>query len=303
MPDDGAGTSGFQGGVRVAVGDVNGDGRADVICNNIGSSGQDGVSVIADFDRDGRPDVIASSTMSVLFEDQWPAVGDLDANARFRPAFFDVFTELSVWTDARRCVSGTCVTTEFDADFSITGATTMRCRAYNGLTQVADVTGIPMGMFAVMNDAMPDAQVHMQALANGALRCDWSWGSTNPVTIGGGGGGVGVMCDRIRIEPETPTIPIEIIQMQLTGMHICDLAVVDAIAAPPPACAADIAPPTGADGTVNVLDLLRVITSWGPCPAPCPPHCPADIVRDCNVNVLDLLRVITTWGPCPSLPN
>ena len=62
-----------------------------------------------------------------------------------------------------------------------------------------------------------------------------------------------------------------------------------------PACAADIT----FDGSVNVADLLSVITSWGPCAAP---PCPADIAPvggDGQVNVADLLAVITNWGTCP----
>lgn len=55
------------------------------------------------------------------------------------------------------------------------------------------------------------------------------------------------------------------------------------------------------DASVNVTDLITVITNWGGCPSPCPPRCAADIAPiagDCNVNVSDLLAVITAWGPC-----
>ncbi len=59
-------------------------------------------------------------------------------------------------------------------------------------------------------------------------------------------------------------------------------------------CVADV---TG-DGSVNVADLLSVISAWGPCPAP-PAACPADINSDAQVNVADLLGVISAWGACP----
>jgi hypothetical protein len=56
-------------------------------------------------------------------------------------------------------------------------------------------------------------------------------------------------------------------------------------------------------GSVDVNDLLAVITTWGPCPAPCPPQCTADIAPNpggnCSVDVNDLLMVITHWGACP----
>ena len=51
------------------------------------------------------------------------------------------------------------------------------------------------------------------------------------------------------------------------------------------------------DGTVDVNDLLAVVSAWGPCPAP-PALCPADIAPsggDGQVNVNDLLLVITNW--------
>jgi hypothetical protein len=64
-------------------------------------------------------------------------------------------------------------------------------------------------------------------------------------------------------------------------------------------CVADI---TG-DSTVNVNDLLAVISSWGPCANP--NACPADIspigppMGDDQVDVNDLLAIISAWGACP----
>jgi parallel beta-helix repeat protein len=51
------------------------------------------------------------------------------------------------------------------------------------------------------------------------------------------------------------------------------------------------------DGNVNVVDLLMVIGSWGPCAG-----CPADFNDDGFVNVVDLLALIGNWGPCPGVP-
>jgi acetyl esterase/lipase len=48
------------------------------------------------------------------------------------------------------------------------------------------------------------------------------------------------------------------------------------------------------DETVNVADLLLVITNWGPCAAGS--ACHADINDDGIVNVLDLLAVIVNWS-------
>ncbi len=64
-------------------------------------------------------------------------------------------------------------------------------------------------------------------------------------------------------------------------------------------CAGDAAP-FGGDGTVDVNDLLAVISTWGPCPAP-PAACTGDIEPpggNGQVDVNDLLTVVSHWGPC-----
>jgi hypothetical protein len=66
-----------------------------------------------------------------------------------------------------------------------------------------------------------------------------------------------------------------------------------------PACPADIAP-EGGDGSVDIGDLLALISVWGPCPST--PGCLGDLVVDGAVNVNDLLALIGVWGPCPG-PN
>lgn len=50
-------------------------------------------------------------------------------------------------------------------------------------------------------------------------------------------------------------------------------------------------PPITGDGTVDVLDLLDMLTGWGPCGG-----CPADLNGDGVVNVLDLLILLTHWS-------
>ena len=61
-------------------------------------------------------------------------------------------------------------------------------------------------------------------------------------------------------------------------------------------CVAD----TDASHTVDVNDLLAVITTWGQT-AP-PGVLPADVASNCGdgvIDVNDLLAVVTTWGACP----
>ncbi len=48
------------------------------------------------------------------------------------------------------------------------------------------------------------------------------------------------------------------------------------------------------DGVVNVLDLIELVMSFGPCEG-----CPADFDDDGFVNVLDLIALIMNFGPCP----
>ncbi len=63
----------------------------------------------------------------------------------------------------------------------------------------------------------------------------------------------------------------------------------------------DIQGPDGVpDGTVDVLDLLEVISQWE-CEGF---NCTADVsgpddVPDGTVNVLDLIAIIAAWGACP----
>ena len=120
----------------------------------------------------------------------------------------------------------------------------------------------------------------------------------------------------LRLQPASPAIdsgnnslvPVSVsLDLDLNPRKVDDPATVDTgVGTPPlvdrgayefqpvvgPACPADIAP-AGGDGTVNVSDLIAVISSWGPCTG-----CPADIDNNGSVNVADLLAVINAWGPC-----
>ncbi len=55
-----------------------------------------------------------------------------------------------------------------------------------------------------------------------------------------------------------------------------------------PACPADVT----SDGTVDVLDLLKLLAAWGTS------DLAADINDDGTVDVLDLLALLSAWGPC-----
>ncbi len=49
------------------------------------------------------------------------------------------------------------------------------------------------------------------------------------------------------------------------------------------------------DGVVGILDLLLLLSAWGPCSPP-PEPCPADLDADGTVGVLDLLTLLANWG-------
>ncbi|MCZ6834968.1 MAG: PEP-CTERM sorting domain-containing protein [Planctomycetota bacterium] len=56
-------------------------------------------------------------------------------------------------------------------------------------------------------------------------------------------------------------------------------------------CVAD----TDDDGSVNVMDLLAVLSSWGTCD----PLCPGDLNATGAINVTDLITLLSSWGGCP----
>ncbi len=48
------------------------------------------------------------------------------------------------------------------------------------------------------------------------------------------------------------------------------------------------------DSVVGILDLLALLTAWGPCET----HCPPDFDGGRTEGILDLLALLANWGPC-----
>ena len=48
------------------------------------------------------------------------------------------------------------------------------------------------------------------------------------------------------------------------------------------------------DGSVDAIDLLALLSAWGPCADP--RDCPGDLDGDGAVNVPDLLQMLNSWG-------
>jgi hypothetical protein len=71
------------------------------------------------------------------------------------------------------------------------------------------------------------------------------------------------------------------------GNGMLSLRTVDGIST----CQGDV----NGDAVVDVLDLLDVISAWGPCAG-----CPEDIDHNGSVDVIDLLAIISAWGECNS---
>jgi hypothetical protein len=72
---------------------------------------------------------------------------------------------------------------------------------------------------------------------------------------------------------------------------VVDMGAFETAGAPPPVpvIIADV----NGDGLVSVIDLLAVISAWGPC-QPC---CAEDFNLDGVINVQDMLTVINHWSP------
>ena len=58
---------------------------------------------------------------------------------------------------------------------------------------------------------------------------------------------------------------------------------------------ADIPGDLDGDGVVSIIDLLALLSAWGPCPPPCS-QCAADLDDDCTVGITDLLSLLVNWG-------
>jgi hypothetical protein len=53
------------------------------------------------------------------------------------------------------------------------------------------------------------------------------------------------------------------------------------------------------NNTIDIDDLVTVITAWGACPGACPAYCAGDSTHNCVVDIDDLVMIITEWGACP----
>jgi hypothetical protein len=271
-----------EGPLRMKAADLNLDGRCDLALSNIGSSGEDGVSIdLLDYDDDGDlvPDAVeelsldlAPTELSTLPHHavlRLEARGEVNAMPnqnlgqamlRWRPAFFDVF-----------------------ADFSDIGSLTHHLVLLDHGAVVLDLPG----------------QVGMAAQA-----------TQGPVKIGKLGGGTEcyVMCmpdgnsflhggnlylaNEIRLLAETTDALGPKSRFSIRSTDWCELAITGAdVGAAGSACPADCALPQ--NGQVNVNDLLALLAQWG-WPGLCDIAPPYGVV-----NVNDLLALLAAWGACP----
>jgi hypothetical protein len=82
----------------------------------------------------------------------------------------------------------------------------------------------------------------------------------------------------------------EFVELELSGMLMDGTAftATDCIRLVPPG-------DMDGDGAVGAADLLGMLGTWGPCPAP-PAECLADLNDDGKVDVPDLLALLANWG-------
>lgn len=81
--------------------------------------------------------------------------------------------------------------------------------------------------------------------------------------------------------------PIGTVTVQLVHMSFESTVYTDAFGT---ACEGD----TDGSGTVDVVDVLSLLASWGNCSG----DCPGDLNGDGLVDVIDLLAMLAAWGPC-----
>jgi hypothetical protein len=81
--------------------------------------------------------------------------------------------------------------------------------------------------------------------------------------------------------------PIGTVNVQLVSMSFESTVHVDAFGID---CVGD----TDGSGTVDVVDVLDLLASWGNCSG----DCSGDINGDGLVDVVDLLAMLGAWGPC-----
>jgi trimeric autotransporter adhesin len=333
---------GFTGGVRVAVGDVNGDGIPDLITgagpdsshvkafsgDNLAlirsflafpGSSTGGVYVAAgDLNGDGKDEIFVSA-----------GEGSLPKVRVFDGATNGMLTEFSAYADSYlggvRVAAGD-VNNDGKADI-ITGtaSTTTNVRVFSGANYaqlqsfLAFGPNLTGGVFVAVGRINGDAaedlivatgdgvpgEVRAFNGLNGAILHDFfayginytggvrvasadvSGDGTSDIVTGTGPGATHV---KVFSGTNLNELGSYIAYPGgTTGVHV---AAVDA------SCLADVAPAPFGDGKVSVPDLLMIINNWGACGG----YCPSDIAPgpggDNVVNVQDMLAVINAWGLC-----
>jgi len=281
-------------------------GAADIVqalhVSNIGSSGNDGVRIDPpDDDCDGIAD--PANRIGVAYDGLIiPANGKHAINTKGTGAqgglagttAFDVFLEIEG-------IDG--LTQSITADFTSLGATTHTVQVYNDGVLAGSHSGVA-SLVATIPSGHALHSLDATRSSDDEVVKTFTWTQTGGPFAFTIPGHPPVLGDQLRVTPENATVQVAAItSMSLTGRDLGAFTIVGETIVLLNTCPADVAPAGAPDHSVDVNDLLAVITSWGPCVG-CPPvHCAADIAPpsagDCQVNVNDLLLVITTWGACP----
>ena len=126
----------------------------------------------------------------------------------------------------------------------------------------------------------------------------WKTNASNQLISLVGAGGVGVFAGG-DVLSQSAVDNVE--QLFITGLqpgdYVLNLMRNDSVNLIWDVAVAWLLPKTGdvnGDGTVNIDDLVAVITGWGACADP--QNCPADVNGSGAVNIDDLVLVITNWG-------
>jgi hypothetical protein len=293
--------------------DAGGGGSPQLSLFNLAGSGSDGVSLSLCCDAPvptGQLDslhadlVLAGGALSIGQSLTLKVAGQSAVTGDGSPAPFNAFLKMEA--DA--------LANEITADFSSLNSSAFTVQVHLDGALVLSRTLPAQGL---VGSVASDAEVSAasaglvpieQPQQNNTIQLMLGYSNAVTMMIEGSGGSAGseVIGDELRVMAENPLVAIdgvsvvEMIGVDLGQITVIDEQAVPAGSSPPPPCPADIAGSGGGggDGTVDINDLLAVITNWGPGGGGGPADISPPGGGDGTVDVNDLLAVITAWGPC-----
>ncbi|MCZ6812351.1 MAG: hypothetical protein O7D97_10140, partial [Planctomycetota bacterium] len=250
-----------------------------LIVSNIGSSGEDGVSI--DLTEFAPPNpIIPSAAVHLLIPDVSAAGAYVEAAASVMGVEPQPFLIGSSWASN---VPNFGIHVEVAADFTPFGAETYTVQLINNGRLFAEEMGVSAPV--IINEANLNVSIigHIAAHAHG--RFDWGLTSKQLVTIPGG---PTVPADEIRLIAEVPGGVArgpepDLVQIDLTAAGIGSFTITDETVGEISFSTGDISGPDGCgfpDGCVDALDLGTLLGAW--CSSAGDPDPPKDVDPPCE---------------------